>query len=181
MDSLFPDDVGRAQRNGRLLSATSTENASGVRVGTLMIGESDPTPGFFFYGDEIGPSIADQIAILRGNRSAQGNRPGDLRYIQSVRTVGLMPGAETDLWVAVIAAENDAAFADAADAATADIRDRRRNLLAADEGQLEWSYTAPATARASAKREPTCGKDCLLEAHEPAVPRGLDLKAAGRP
>jgi hypothetical protein len=165
IDDVFTDDVGRTQRGGRLLSVTSTENASGIRAGTLVIGESDPTPGFFFYGDEVPPTIPQQIAILRGNRSAPGTRAGDVRYFQSVRAIGLSPGAETDLWVAVIAAQGDAAFADAADAAARDIRERRQRLLAGEaepSGEVEWSYTAPATARTAAAREPRCGKDCML-------------------
>ena len=45
VDSLFFDDVGHRQRGGRLLSQTSTEDPGGTRVGTLMIGESDPDTG----------------------------------------------------------------------------------------------------------------------------------------
>jgi hypothetical protein len=140
-----------------------------------MIGETDPTPGFFFRGDQPGPSIADQIAILRGNRSASGAEPTDQRYIQSVRSIGLPPGAETDLWVAVIAADDDAAFADAADAAAGDIRNRRQQLLAGESepvGELEWSYTAPATTTAQAARKPVCGKDCMLKLTHRRFPAG---------
>jgi hypothetical protein len=181
IDELFVDDVGRTQRGGRLLSVTSTEDATGIRAGTLMIGETDPTPGFFFYGDEIPPTIPQQIAILRGNRSAPGAQPGDLRYFQSVRAIGLSPGGETDLWVAVIAARGDAAFADAADAAARDIRERRQRLLAGaaePSGEVEWSYTAPATARTTAAREPRCGKDCMLKLKGRRFPVGSQAPAA---
>ena len=181
IDELFVDDVGRTQRGGRLLSVTSTEDATGIRAGTLMIGETDPTPGFFFYGDEIPPTIPQQIAILRGNRSAPGTQPGDLRYFQSVRAIGLSPGGETDLWVAVIAARGDAAFADAADAAARDIRERRQRLLAGAaevSGEVEWSYTAPATTQTVAAREPRCGKDCMLKLKGRRFPVGSQAPAA---
>ena len=188
LDSLFEDDVGHRQRGGRLLSQTNTQDPHATRVGTLMIGESDPAPGFFFYGAPFfppGPSLSQQIAALRGNRSAPGTEPGDLRYIQSVRAIGLRPGGETDLWVAVIVGENDAAFAAAADAATQDIRERRRRLLAGEaepSGEVEWSYTAPATATAQATRKPTCGKDCMLKlmgkrGARPALQRRLSLQS----
>jgi hypothetical protein len=180
VDSLFADDLGRADRGGRLLSVTSTENATGIRAGTLMIGESDPTPGFIFYGDEIPPSIPQQIAILRGNRSPSPLRPGDVRYFQSVHAIGLGPGDDTDLWVAVIAAQGDAAFADAADAAAADIRERRQRLLAAEaepSGVVEWTYATPATVQATATKKPRCGKDCMLRLTGRRYPLGSQLPA----
>jgi hypothetical protein len=166
VDSIFFDDVGRAQRGGRLLSQSNVEGVPGPRVGTLMIGETSPAPGFFFTGFDF-PSLSQQIAALRGNRSALVTEPADLRYIQSVRAIGLKPGAETDLWVAVVAGENDAAFDRNADAAAEDIRARRQSLATesvADlepPAELEWSYTAPSTVRAAKK--PVCGKDCMLK------------------
>jgi hypothetical protein len=177
VDSTFDDDVGRAQRGGRLLSQTSTVSASGIRAGTLMIGESDPTPGFFFHGgvDFDFPLIPQQIAALRGNRSAAGDQPQDWRYIQSVRAIGLRPGGETDLWVAVIVGENDAAFAAAADAATEDIRERRHRLLAGEAepaGEIEWWYTAQATVTTQTTTKPVCGKDCMLGLTGRRVPVG---------
>jgi hypothetical protein len=39
-----------------------------------MLGESEPTPGFFHTGDVAGPTIPQQIATLRDNRS---NNPDD--------------------------------------------------------------------------------------------------------
>ena len=93
---------------------------------------------------------------------------GDLRYIQSVRTVALRPGAATDLWVAVTAGENDAAFARNADAAAEDISARRQQLsggLVAEldpSAELEWSYAASAPSVATAVKKPVCGKDCTL-------------------
>jgi hypothetical protein len=167
MDSLFTDDVGSRQRGGRLFSVTSTADPGGIRAGTLMLGESDPTPGFFHNGDVAGPTIPQQIAILRGNRSNNpATQPGDVRYFQSVRAIGLSPGAETDLWVAVIAARGDAAFATATDAAARDIRERRQRLLAGaaePSGEVEWSHAAPAAAGTAAARGPRCGKDCMLQ------------------
>jgi hypothetical protein len=166
-----------------LLSQTSTEDPHDTRAGTLMIGETDPAPGFFFYGGPFfppAPSLSQQIAALRGNLSAPGTEPGDLRYIQSVRTIGLPPGGETHLWLAVIVGENNAAFAAAADAATRDIRERRRRLLAGEAepaGEVEWSYTAPATATAQATRKPACGKDCMLRLTGRRFPAGARLPA----
>ena len=177
LDSLFEDEVGRKQRSGRLISQADADDPDGTRVGTLMIGESDPAPGFFIHGgaDFESPSIAEQIAALRGNRTNSANTPDDQRYIQSVRTIGLAPGAETNLWVAVIAAASDAAFADAADAAASDIRDRRERLLAGVPealGALEWSYNSPATARTVATTAPRCGKDCMLKLTDRQYPVG---------
>jgi hypothetical protein len=183
MDSLFFDDLGRRQRGGRLLSQTSTEDPGGTRAGTLMIGDSDPAPGFFFHGGDFDaefPLIPEQIAALRGNKSAAGDFPHDWRYIQSVRTIGLRPGAETDLWVAVIAAGGGAAFENAADAATRDIRQRRQRLLAGEaepSGEVEWAFTTPATARAAAVGEPRCGKDCMLRLTDGRFATGSRLMA----
>ncbi len=92
----------------------------------------------------------------------------------------MKPGAETDLWVAVIAAENDAAFENAADAAAQDIRQRRQSLLAGEaepSGEVEWAFTAPATARAAAAGEPRCGKDCMLRLTEGRFATGSRLMA----
>jgi hypothetical protein len=184
LDSLFEDEVSHRQRGGRLISQTDVDDPHGTRVGTLMIGESDPAPGYFILGS--GPdfdflTIPQQIAALRGNRTNSGDGPDDQRYIQSVRAIGLSPGAETDLWVAVIAAENDAAFAAAADAATRDIRERRQRLLAGaaePSGEVEWSYTAPATARTTAAREPRCGKECMHKLKGGRFPAGSQAPAA---
>ena len=147
-----------------------------------MLGESDPTPGFFHNGDVVGPTIPQQIAILRGNRTNDpATQPVDVRYFQSVRAIGLRPGAATDLWVAVIAARGEAAFADAADAASGDIRERRQRLLAGEaepSGEVEWSYTPSATTRMAAAREPRCGKDCMLKLKEQRFPAGSQLPAA---
>jgi hypothetical protein len=135
-----------------------------------MIGESDPTPGFFFYGDQF-PSIPDQIAILRGNQSASGEEPGDIRYIQSVRTIGLSPGAETDLWVAVIAAENEAAFADAADAA------------GDAGGRCRGAGVVVCSARhrhGPGVEEADVWQGLLAQAHGQAIPRWGGVTAVGR-
>jgi hypothetical protein len=174
LDSLFDDEVGRRQRGGRLLSQADAEDPHGTRLGTLMIGESDPAPGYFVKGvfDFDFPTIPQQIAILRGNRSNSADAPDDQRYIQSVRTIGLAPGAETDLWVAVIAGEDEASFSDAAAAATRDINNRRRNLLAADQGVLEWSYASPPGLTAQARKTPVCGKECLLGLAGKRIPPG---------
>jgi hypothetical protein len=178
VDSLFEDEVGRKQRSGRLISQADADDPDGTRVGTLMVGESEPAPGFFVHGgpDFDFPSIADQIAALRGNRTNSASTPDDQRYIQSVRTIGLAPGAETNLWVAVIAAASDAAFAEAADAAAGDIAERRQRLLAgAPEvlGELEYSYSSPAIARtAAATTAPRCGKDCMLKLTDRRYPVG---------
>ena len=142
-------------------------------------GGSNPAPGFFFDRSQF-PLIGEQIAALRGNLSAPGTAPGDLRYIQSVRAIGLSPGAETDLWVVVLAGQGDAAFARAADAATEDIRARRRRLadaLAAEPpAESEWSYTAPATVQAVQK--PACGRNCMLRLIGKRAPAGSPLPAA---
>jgi hypothetical protein len=177
VDSLFDGEVGQKQRGGRLISQADVDDPSGRRVGTLMIGESDPAPGFFVHGgpDFEFPLIPDQIAALRGNRTSSADTPDDQRYIQSVRAIGLSPGAETDLWVAVIAAENEGAFADAADAATRDIRERRERLLAGASkpvGELEFSYSSPAKARTAKASSPRCGKDCMLRLTGRQYPAG---------
>jgi hypothetical protein len=115
---------------------------------------------------------------LRGNRSNSANQPTDQRYIQSVRGIGLRPGGETDLWVAVIAGENEAEFAAAADAATEDIGERRRGLLAGAAepgGEVEWSYTSPATVQTAAAKKPVCGKDCMLRLTGRRFPAGSRL------
>ena len=98
-----------------------------------------------------------------------------------MRAIGLSPGGETDLWVAVIAARGDAAFADAADAAARDIRERRQRLLAGGaevSGEVEWSYTAPATTQTVAARQPRCGKDCMLKLKGRRFPVGSQAPAA---
>jgi hypothetical protein len=180
VDSVFDDELGHRQRGGRLLSQTDAQDPHGTRVGTLMIGESDPAPGFWVRGDLAAPTIPEQIAALRGNRSNSADEPTDQRYIQSVRAIGLSPGAETDLWVAVIAAESDGAFADAADAASRDIRERRQRLLAGEaepSGELEWSYAASVTPQTTPARRPVCGKDCMLTLMGKRAPAGSRLSA----
>jgi hypothetical protein len=182
IDEVFLDDVGRRQGGGKLLSVTSTEDASGIRAGTLMLGESDATPGYFFNGDALPPTISQQVAILRGNRTnSPATQPNDVRYFQSVRAIGLSPGAQTDLWVAVIAAPGDAAFADAADAAARDIGERRQRLLAGaaePAGAVEWSSTTRATAPTVTVRQERCGKDCMLRRTGQRFP-GESRQAAG--
>ena len=177
VDSLFEDEVGHKQRGGRLISQNDWDDPNGTRVGTLMIGESDPAPGFFVHGgpDFDFPLIAEQIAALRGNRTNSANIADDQRYIQSVRTIGLGPGAETNLWVAVIAAEDEGAFADAADAANADITRRRQQLLAGaaePTGVVEYSYTTSGRARPEMAGAPRCGKDCMLRLTSRRYPAG---------
>jgi hypothetical protein len=57
VDRFHFEDLGHRLRNGRLMAQSNSEEGGDVRVGTLMIGETAPTGGYFFTGFEV-PSVA---------------------------------------------------------------------------------------------------------------------------
>jgi hypothetical protein len=57
VDQFHFEDLGHRLRNGRLMAQSNSEEGGDVRVGTLMIGETAPTGGYFFTGFEV-PSVA---------------------------------------------------------------------------------------------------------------------------
>ena len=118
VDSLFPTMWDAARRNGRLSLGVEhgecqwhpRRDADDRRIGS--------TPGFFFYGDQIPVDRRSDRGTARQSVGLGGRSRATSATSRVSAAIGLSPGAETDLWVAVIAAENDAAFADAADAAS---------------------------------------------------------------
>jgi hypothetical protein len=94
--------------------------------------------------------------------------PGDLRYIQSVSPVTLKQGRSTDLWLAVIAGESEAAFLATAETAARDIETHRRiPQPVAERGAPRLLGRSLVRASAAGPvRRPVCLKDCLRELKE---------------
>jgi len=161
------DDRGFVAQDGRLMYQSNFFEEATTRAGTLMVGETAPSPGFFFAG--FPPSLADQVAALSGTLAAGPlEDPADLRYIQGVSPITLKHGKSTDLWVAVIAGEDEAAFLAAADAAARDIATHRRipESVAERGTPLAPSGSLVRASPAQPVHRPACLKDCLRQLKE---------------
>jgi hypothetical protein len=124
VDATIGDDVGFVDRDGRLLSQSNADGPT-TRVGTLVVGDTPPTAGFF-YSTPFVPSLSDQAAALAGSLSQPAAGPADYRYIQSIAPLELRPGRATEFWVALVAGVDESEFSETADAAFQDIQSRRR-------------------------------------------------------
>jgi hypothetical protein len=176
------DDRGFVQQDGRLMYQSNLFEEVTTRAGTLMVGETAPSPGFFFAGFAPPLTTGEQVAALTGDLSApplSPEEPADLRYIQGVSPVTLKHGKSTDLWVAVIAGENEAAFLATAEAAARDIETHRRipESVAERGSQRVLSHSLVRAGASQPVRRPVCMKDCLRELKER---RGLNLRVGGR-
>jgi hypothetical protein len=176
------DDRGFVQQDGRLMYQSNLFEEATTRAGTLMVGETASSPGFFFAGFAPPPTTGEQVAALTGELSAPPlppEEPADLRYIQGVSPVTLKHGKSTDLWVAVIAGENEAAFLATAEAAARDIETHRRipESVAERGSQRALSHSLVRAGASQPVRRPVCMKDCLRELKER---RGLNLRIGGR-
>jgi hypothetical protein len=163
------DDRGFVRQGGRLVYQSNTFEEPTIYAGTFMLGETAATPGFFWSNFLAFPSLAEQIAALTGELSAAPPEdPGDLRYIQSVSPVTLKQGRSTDLWLAVIAGESEAAFLATAETAARDIETHRRiPEPVAERGAPRLLGRSLVRASAAGPvRRPVCLKDCLRELKE---------------
>jgi hypothetical protein len=161
VDATGADDIGFVEHGGALLSQSNAEGPP-TRAGTLVVGDSPPTPGYFF-STPSAPSLLDQAAALAGSLSEPAAGVGDYRYIHGVAPLELPPGRSTDLWVAIVTGADESEFADNADAALADIQSRRRVpepvLERGHETQLRHSKVRPAARGRSGTR--LCKNPCL--------------------
>jgi hypothetical protein len=96
-----------------------------------------------------------------------------------VSPVTLKHGKSTDVWVAVIAGEDAAAFLATAEAAARDIETHRRipGPVAERGSQRVLSHSLVRASASQPVRRPVCMKDCLRELKER---RGLNLRIGGR-
>jgi hypothetical protein len=164
------DDRGFVERDGRLMYQSNEFEGTTTRAGTLMVGETAPSPGFFFTGFDFPPNVSDQIAALTGAlTTGPPGEPADLRYIQGVSPVTLKHGKSTDLWVAVIAGEDAAAFQANAAAAARDIETHRRepeavatrgSTLALPQSEVRAEVRANGSRRPPG---PVCKQDCAQQ------------------
>ena len=151
------DDDGFTALDRRLMYQTS-ENESGIHVGTLLLGDAPVTGNYFFGPAEPPPSVADQIRALSGRlrRRTAGN--DDLRYIHGAGPITLGKREGQDVWLAVVAGENKAQLLASAAAARADVADRASDALS---DPSETSTIEPSGRRGSSggSQRPVC-KNC---------------------
>jgi hypothetical protein len=135
VDATGADDIGFVEGGGRLLSQSNSEGLP-TRAGTLIVGDSPPTPGYFF-STPLAPSLSEQSAALAGSLFEPAAGAGDYRYIQSIAPITLRPGRSTDFWVAIVMGADESEFAENADAAQRDIESHRSAPSAAvDRGPV---------------------------------------------
>jgi hypothetical protein len=159
------DDVAFVEQDGKLMYQ-SNEFEGTTRAGTLMVGEAAPSPGFFFSGFDFPPTLSDQVAALTGAlTTSPPEEPADLRYIQGVSPVTLHHGKSTDLWVAVIAGEDAAAFQANAEAAARDIETHRREpeAVATRGSTLALPQSEVRVSNSRRAPGPPCKEDCARE------------------
>ena len=119
----FLDDVGFTAMDGRLMYMTDA-TPGGVYAGTLLLGDF-PVSGNAFLTD-FGQSTATQVAALAGDFTVpSAPAPGDHRYLQALGPISLGPNASADIWIAVVAGEDQSQLFANANAAVADVARRR--------------------------------------------------------
>jgi hypothetical protein len=158
------EDIGFVEQDGRLMYQ-SNEFEGTTRAGTLMVGETASSPGFFFTGFDF-PSLTDQIAALTGALTTGPPEDfADLRYVQGVSPVTLHQGKSTDLWVAVIAGEDAAAFHANAEAAARDIETHRREpeAVATSGSTLALPQSEVRASGYQRPPRPVCKQDCARQ------------------
>jgi hypothetical protein len=150
------DDVGATALNGRLMYQRSqTEN--GPRVGTLLLGDV-PVTGNFFYPFLQDPlSVPDQVRALRGAIRQTTGGPSDLRYIHGAGPITLHQHESQDVWLAVVAGENQSQLLANADAASDHVA-RLASTALSDAGETIRMTAVP--NRVSGNRLPACKKNC---------------------
>jgi hypothetical protein len=149
------DDVGATALNGRLMYQRSqTEN--GPRVGTLLVGDA-PVTGNFFYPFLQDPlSVPDQIRALRGAIRQTTGGPSDLRYIHGAGPITLHQHESKDVWLAVVAGENQSQLLANAEAASDHVA-RMVNTAISDASETLRMTAVP---RHVVNRPPACKKNC---------------------
>ena len=150
------DDVGATALNGRLMYQRS-QNEAGPRVGTLLLGDAPVTGNFFypFLQDPI--SVPDQVRALRGAIRQTTGGPSDLRYIHGVGPIVLDQNASQDVWLAVVAGENQSQLLANANAAS-DHVDRLVSTAISDASETMRMTAVP--HRVGSNRLTPCKKNC---------------------
>jgi hypothetical protein len=141
------DDLGATDLGGKLMYQTS-ENESGIHVGTMLLGKAPISGNYFFNGFDEFPSVADQVQALAGGIRRETSGPGDMKYFHGAGPITLKKNQTTDLWIAVVAGENKAQLLANARAAQADVAS---GLGDDDEDGLQVVAPAPAAPRAASR------------------------------
>jgi hypothetical protein len=155
------DDLGFTGLGGKLMYQVS-QAETGIHAGTLLLGA--PATGNFFFDGVLGdvPSTADQIRALKGELRQETAGPGDLRYIHGAGPITLKKKEQRDIWVAIVAGENQGQLLANAAAAEADVARSSSHSLdgAGATTTITTDPVAPAAGRALTR--PIC-KNCKLE------------------
>ena len=149
------DDVGATALNGRLMYQRS-QSEGGPRVGTLLLGTAPVTGNFFYPFDQDPVSILDQVRALRGAIRQTTGGPSDLRYIHGVGPIVLDPHESQDVWLAVVAGENQSQLLANAAAASDHVS---RMLNSAISDASETRRMSPVATRVGNRLQP-CKKNC---------------------
>lgn len=154
------DDVGASALDGRLMFMTDA-TPGGVYAGTLLLGDY-PVSGTAFL-TQFGQSTATQVAALAGDFTVPtAPDPADHRYLQALGPITLKPDGSADIWIAVVAGENQDQFLANANAAAGDVSLRRAKRRPEAAG---WSAGPDAIVlgggQGDGKRlDPRCKKGC---------------------
>lgn len=161
IDDDFFDDVGATELDGRLMYMTN--ESGGIAAGSLILSDA-PVSGNAFFTD-FGQATETLVAALAGDFSTPSvDTPGDHRYLHAVGPITLAPGAETDVWIAIVAGDDRAELLSNAAAAAADVANRRNGgnsaEVMASEGAASERVILNRGARASRPATPICKRGC---------------------
>lgn len=159
IDDDFLDDVGATDLGGRLMYQTN--ESGGVAAGSLILSDAPVSGNTFF---EFPQSTETLVAAMAGDFSnPSADTPDDHRYVHAVGPITLAPGAESDVWIAIVAGDDRSQLLSNAAAAAADVAKRRSGgntaeAMAPEGTALERAILnrgAPAT-----RSTPICKRGC---------------------
>jgi hypothetical protein len=166
----FSRNIGYAELGGRLM-ITAPEADIGSHFGSVIVEDRPANRSFFFTGNSFLEEDAI-VAALRGEISnPSSSEPSDVRMVQGGNTVKLGRGKSADFWVAIVAGDDRAQTIVNAQAAIADVTERRRQgdpfSASAENGIIRRPVSAG--ARAGAVSGP--GRICKAGCGDPERPR----------
>jgi len=161
IDDDFVDDVGATDLDGRLMYVTN--EGGGVAAGSLILSDA-PASGNAFLGPFGHPTDAFVSAMAGDFSNPSADTPDDQRYVHAVGPITLAAGAQTDVWIAIVAGDDRVQLLSNAAAAAADVANRRNGgnttEAMAPEGTAAETVILKRGAPAT-RSTPICKRGCV--------------------